>query len=205
MKTPDVPEASGMAKDKKQLLVLGGLSLVLLAVMAMQFGDDGAAPESAPESMPVAAAATSLPGAPEAVARPAEPVSNPVLSADPTGGGVNDGVLESFWDVATPMEAKVEEAPPPSITVNATLISPGASPLAVIDGRLHRAGDTIGGWSISEIGVRQVSLRSPSDRAVTVSMPLLKIVPLPREVRIEQSTSESQDITDSPLPSGDDA
>jgi hypothetical protein len=176
MRTPIVPDARtdpGLSKEKKQLLILGALSLVLVGVMASSFGDDGTEAVVESESGEPVAAASTAPADATPVAIPAAPASSNAVLSEMAGSGVNDGVFESFWSVAAPMEARVEELPPPPITLNATIVG-DTGRMAVIDGSLRQNGDIIGGWSIEGIRMREVTLRSPGDRLVTVAMPLLQ-------------------------------
>jgi len=46
-------------------------------------------------------------------------------------------------------------------------------PMAVIDGQLHFVGDSIGGWTLTDVQSRSVMLRSPTKALVTIDMPLL--------------------------------
>lgn len=202
MRTPEVPVTeTGMPKEKKQLLVLGALSLALLGVVSMQFGGDdetvvGGSEAAALDATPVASAATVAQGSAPAPA-PAMPLAeNPVLAAQ-SQAPVNDGVFESFWSVASPMEAKVEEVPPPAVTLNATIVAAqDGQSLAVIDGSLRRAGDQIGGWTLHTIGVREISLRSPGDRMVTVNMPVLHVTD-PRAVVPSPATATPDQLAGS--------
>ena len=173
MRTPNIPEQGGLPKEKKQLLILGVLAVVLGLVMVTQLGQDGSGMDIAElVEDPVAAAATSSQAGQRGSSAGR---GNEVLSASGSGA-LNDGVFESFWSLAAPVEAKVEESPPPPITVNATLLGGhhmGA--MAVIDGTLRHIGDTIGGWLLDDVRGREVTLRSPSHRLVTVAMPLLDL------------------------------
>ncbi|RKY21864.1 MAG: hypothetical protein DRQ55_02755 [Planctomycetota bacterium] len=198
---PKNARPAGLSKEKKQLLILGALALVLVGVVASQPGDDsGSTPAPSTDTEPVAAAATAPAeaGPAPAGARSGPVEANSVLSAQAAADGVNDGVFESFWSVAAPMEAQVEELPPPPITINATMMAETGA-MAVIDGVLRRGGDMIAGWSIDSIQMRQVTLRSPGDRLVTVTMPLLQppvlVSPEPI-VKAEESPAPDPAVSD---------
>lgn len=177
MRTPQVSPtqaAPGASKEKKQVVALVGLLAVLAVVLVSQLGGGGEAAASAATAAPGAAAPEAAP-APTPPAESSPTATRPALVSEVLSRpaeAVSDSVFESFWDAAAPVEAQVEELPPPPIMVNATIVAASGS-LAVIDGTLRREGDVIGGWSLDAIRMREVSLRSPSDRIVTVAMPLL--------------------------------
>jgi len=187
-------------KQKKQLLMLGGLVVMLGIVIAVQFG--GSEPEATAEALapppdpaaiaqelatdPAAAAAAlgeEAPAAPAAsspasVASGSSVADNPVLSEPVAGEAEGEGLLRSpfanFWSVATPAATtgEVVEIAPPSIILNATLPSAHRA-LAVIDGEMHFVGDVVQGWEVAEVLERRIVLRSPSQATVTIEMPIL--------------------------------
>jgi hypothetical protein len=184
---------SGPDKQKKQLMILGGLVAALGVVVAIQFGGkdgdaeaaqtgDAAATAQTLATDPAAAAAAAGLPAPATAAAPA-PVApikvedNSVLSAPVEAEGLLRSPFASFWNVAsagtkTPAGGGVPEIAPPAITLNATMPSPQRG-LAVIDGEMHTVGDIIQGWELAEVLERRIVLRSPSKATVTVDMPLL--------------------------------
>ena len=198
MKAKEKNAKSEAGKQKKQLMILGGLVVVLGIVMAIQFGGshpdaDAAAlaPPSDPASIaqqlasdPAAAAAAAgmpAPTAPaqSAAAGPSGAVSdNPVLSSPVEGEGLLRSPFAGFWNVAMPsgMSSSASgggaDIAPPSFVLNATM--PSASQgLAVIDGEMHYVGDFIQGWQLTEVQARRILLTSPSRAIVTVDMPLM--------------------------------
>ncbi|MFT7462787.1 MAG: hypothetical protein ACI9EF_001129 [Pseudohongiellaceae bacterium] len=185
MRTPQIKQpAAAAGHQKKQLMMLGGLSIVLVAVVALQFGQDAAPVAQAlteSESSPAAPASAPVSSSAAAAAHPLELSSNLALSEpDATVNDLNPGAFDSFWSLSEPAETSVEEAPPPSIRLSATLIGrEGALDVAVIDGTVHYVGDNIQGWSLNSITSREVSLRSPSNRVVSVAMPLFRPTPPP--------------------------
>lgn len=184
MRTPQVKTPSaGASSQKRQLTILAALAVVLVAVVALQFGQDSA---------PVALASTADDGAVGAVVAPqaagASAAANPVelsnnlalSGSSVSGDGPNPGAFESFWSFSEPVDAGVEELPPPTILLSATLIGrEGELDVAVIDGNLRYVGDMLQGWSIDSITSRAVTLRSSSNRVVTVAMPLFRPTPPP--------------------------
>jgi hypothetical protein len=177
VKTPDKNPKAGAAKQKKQLLVLTGLSAVFAAVLAIQFSGDGK------ETFEVAALAEPATTSPEggteseseapAVAVPVAK-DNPVLSKPTSDVPPARSPFSNFWNVA-PTGTTTEGMPAlaaPSITVNATMPSE-TSGLAIIDGELRITGDMIQGWQLAEVHPRSVMLRAASGETVVVNMPLL--------------------------------
>ena len=185
MRTPQVKQTSASASgQKKQLVMLAGLAVVLVAVVALQFGEGSA---------PVAQALTADDGSSETVAA-SKPASTSGQAAQPLElsrnlalGASNDGTstlnssaFDSFFSLSEPVETGVEELPPPTILLSATLIGrEGELDVAVIDGSLHYVGDMLQGWRIDSISSRAVSLRSSSNRVVNVAMPLFRPTPPP--------------------------
>lgn len=170
---PGGAQGHGMSKDKKQLIVLGALGVVLAGVLSSQFGgEDGAsAAAGTVESPAVVQAQTTAPSAaPEVAGETAD--ENPALTSD--GIGVRKNPFASFW-AAEETSAPVQEAPlvpPPSITVNGTLTS-GKTPIAILNGQVRRIGEQISGWTLVAIDARSVQLRSPTGSVMTANMPLL--------------------------------
>jgi len=190
---------SEAGRQKKQLMILGGLVVVLGIVMAIQFGGSHPDAEAAalaqspsdPASIaqqlasdPAAAAAAAGMPAPAAPAQsapsgPSGAVSdNPVLSSPVEGEGLLRSPFAGFWNVAMPsgMSSAASgggaDIAPPSFVLNATM--PSASQgLAVIDGEMHYVGDFIQGWQLTEVQARRILLTSPSRAIVTVDMPLM--------------------------------
>ena len=164
----------GASKQKKQLMVLGLLSVVLALVLGSQFaGGEGDA------DVPVAAAETVsvTPGVEVAGSSSSAPVSVPDNRALTSGGSsaeVKRSPFESFWSSSTPIETTVEDIPAPSVTLNGTMTS-GKTPVAVIDGKTRFLGDFVQGWRLVSIGSREIGLESPTKAVVSVQMPLLNV------------------------------
>jgi hypothetical protein len=162
----------GLSKEKKQLFALGGLGVVLVGVLVVQFGGEAEPDPGAPVAPPVAQAQTAAqPGAvPAIVGAPAEP--NDALLGE--GIGVRKNPCSSFWQTDEPAAEEPEAplAPPPAVTVNGTLTS-GKTPIAIINGQVHHLGDVISGWTLVAIDARSVRLRSPGGATLTADMPLL--------------------------------
>jgi len=189
---------SDPGKQKKQLMILGGLVVVLGIVMAIQFGGshpdaDAAAlaPPSDPASVaqqlagdPAAAAAAAgmappAAPAPSAPSAPTGPVTdNPVLSSPVEGEGLLRSPFAGFWNGAVPaggsgaVSGLASDIAPPSFVLNATMPS-AQNPLAVIDGEVHGVGDIIQGWQLTEVQARRILLTSPSRAMVSLDMPLM--------------------------------
>ena len=186
MRTPQVKQPSaGASGQKKQLVMLAGLAVVLVAVVALQFGE-GSAPVAhaltADEGSAEAGAAQQPAGTPGQAARPLALSSNLALGAsNDSASTLNPSAFDSFFSLSEPVESGVEELPPPTILLSATLIGrEGELDVAVIDGTLHYVGDMLQGWSIDSISSRAVSLRSSSNRVVNVAMPLFRPTPPPK-------------------------
>jgi len=182
-KVPMTPAQKGASKQKKQLLVLGLLSLVLLAVVGSQFSgdDDGsggsAEPTAAALENPVVADAAGAQGA--SVTSPLSVPDNVALSAPGADVTVERNPFESFWNSSAPIETTVQEIPAPSVTLNGTMVSSveGGKSVAVIDGKTRLLGDLIQGWRLVSIGSREIGLESPTKSVVSVQMPLLNVAP----------------------------
>ena len=184
-------QAAASSKQKKQVLVLGGLMAVLAVVLFIQFG--GKSPDAAPAAMaleqPGAAAAPATPDAGAPAPAPADPnavagapaapvvptpapVDNPVLSHPVEGDGLVHSPFSNFWNVAQTGGGATPVAAAPTVTLNATMPS-STRPLAIIDGELHFVGDSIGGWELADVQARSIVLRSPANATITIEMPLL--------------------------------
>jgi hypothetical protein len=172
-------------KQKKQLMFLGGLAAVLAIVLFIQFGGsspssepvaqameqpaaDGSAAAAAPAAQPSATAAA--PAATEA------PIDNPVLIKGVEGLGFTRSPFTNFWNVSgktgTVSKSGTPDIAAPAVTLTATMPST-VRPMAVIDGQLHFVGDSIGGWTLTDVQSRSVMLRSPTKALITIDMPLL--------------------------------
>lgn len=187
-KDKNAAQAAGASKQKKQLMVLGGLVAVLAVVMLIQFGGkspDSAQPAQALEHPADAASAAvaeatasantpaAAPAAAPAVPTP-PPVDNAVLNHPAEGDGLVRSPFSNFWSVARSGGGggAANTVAPPPVTLNATMPSSSRA-LAVIDGELHCVGDSIQGWELAEVGARSIVLRSPTHATVTIEMPLL--------------------------------
>ena len=174
------PEAS---KQKKQLVILGGLVGVLGMVLAVQFGGSepappvaaatenpvvGSASQPAPAGVPAATAAA--PAAPA----PVEAVDDNEVLSEPATGAFSRSPFANFWSNASASAPSASQAdvPAPVMTLSATMPADSQG-LAVIDGQLHFLGDSIQGWQLTEIRPRAVVLRSPTDATIVVEMPVL--------------------------------
>ena len=171
MKTPEKNSKSDSKKQKKQLIMLGGLAAVFVAVMMTQFGGpkpeyEVAALAVAPDAVQPVTDAAPSPDAPEAK-------DNPVLSAPSSDEGLKRSPFSNFWNGPSSNSTAVPDATAPSVTVNATMPS-ATKGMAVIDGELHFVGDTIGGWQLAEVRPRAIVLRGPTANSqVVIDMPLL--------------------------------
>ncbi len=179
MKTPEKSAKPDNGKQQKQLLALGGLSAVFVAVLVIQFGGGSSAPAASAMTAPSPDEATADPveagGAEAAPAGAPIPVAknNAVLSEPIAAGTTARSPFSNFWSVTpTNGTTNVPAISAPTITVNATMPSDTAG-LAVIDGQLHFVGDSIQGWSLAEVSPRSVTLRAPAGETVVVAMPLL--------------------------------
>jgi hypothetical protein len=185
VKAKDKNAKPDAGKQKKQLLMLGGLVAVLGVVVAVQFGGSEPTPEVAALAQDPAAiaAASSAPEAGAAAAsspQPAAPTSNvsdnPVLSQPVEAESLPRSPFANFWNVAasggSAVAGPLPDIAPPVVTLNATLPSDTRA-LAVIDGELYFVGDMVQGWELSDVQPRRIMLRSPSQAMVTIDMPLL--------------------------------
>lgn len=170
----------GASKQKKQLMVLGFLAVTLGVVLTIQFGGDGDGEAMASTNAAAGSGASVLSGISQAQAAQPASVTPGELSPDnavlvAAGESVRANPFASFWSTDEPEEI-VEEAvvvlPPPNVTLSATMTS-GRSPVAYVDGQIRRLGDVIGGWTLFDIGPRQIRLRSPDGNETTIAMPLL--------------------------------
>lgn len=186
----DVPiaddiKAKAAKKQRRQLIVLGMLVMVLGVVLSGQLGDD--APAVAVPSGGIARAATDESS--ETVDEAVETVpveANPVLSRPLADAGADEVTEEgaddtdelgsdpfsAFWSTTAEVQDTEVQLQPPVITLSATLES-DRLPVAVIDGRMAFLGDDIQGWTLDEIRERAVVLRAPSNDIYTVEMPVL--------------------------------
>lgn len=171
---------AGSSKQKGQLIVLGVLSLLLVAVLGMQFTGDETEYE-------VAALASNAMVAPvdtetsEAVEVQQAPRArdNPVLSQSPPAEGPTRNPFENFWSQESEGSPGVQRLPPPQVSLGMTM--PGNTrPLAIIDGRLHFVGQDVQGWKLAEIRPRAVVLQSPAEERLVIEMPVqLRAVVIP--------------------------
>jgi len=165
------------AKQKKQLVVLGALGLVLALVLVVQFGgEDGEAEIVAMAAPEEAFNADSGEESMDEEIVDAGPVDeNSVLSQAPDLEGMAGNPFKNFWN--TPAEAAPElaqEILPPTVVLNGTLTADAETPMALIDGSLRFLGDDVGGWELAEVRSRSVILRAPTQEWVVVEMPLLQ-------------------------------
>jgi hypothetical protein len=163
---------SDAAKQKKQLVMLGCLSVVLVGAMIMQFG--AGEPEFEVAAL-AELASNALTGPDESdEAKPAAAVSdNDILSAPSEFEEFGGNPFSNFWNVASESSKGMAEVVPPSVTLNATLASERHG-LAIIDGQLRSVGDSIDGWMLHEVRARAIVLRSPKADEIVVEMPLLQ-------------------------------
>ncbi len=177
MKTPNtnMAAARGASKNKMQLIVLGSLTAVLVAVLASQFsgGEDAVAATEPALEVATGGLAASADRIGEAVALSAAP-DNEALSEQGDADSVSRSPFESFWSTAAPVDTTIDEIPAPSIIVNGTMTS-GQKPVAVIDGETHFLGDIVQGWKLVSIDTRAVGLESPTRSRISVEMPLLQV------------------------------
>jgi hypothetical protein len=177
MKTPNAERVSAGrgAKDKKQLIVLGGLVAVLAVALSSQFSSEEETVSAATPPLDTAVggiqdSANRITEAENMMAVP----DNVALSSSPSEASVRSSPFESFWSVDAPIDTTIEQIPAPSITLNGTMTS-ARKPLAVIDGETRYIDDMVQGWRLVSIGSREVELESPTKTKMTVEMPLLKL------------------------------
>jgi hypothetical protein len=178
VKTKDAGKSKGWSKQKKQFVVLGGLSVVLVGVMVVQFrGGDNEYQVAALSQDAVSAAAE--PAASEA-APPAAPVAkdNAVLSQVPAEAELARNPFTNFWSRDTNSGDTAAIVPPPAVVLGMT-IPGGNRPVAVIDGQLHFVGDLVQGWTLEAVHARSIVLRSPAQEQLVVEMPLFHRTLLP--------------------------
>jgi len=180
VKTPDKNAKADGSRQKKQYLALGGLSAVLVAVIAIQFGSGGDAATPAASAMTEPAAPVPEDGTVDDTASTTPPpvpaaADNPVLSQPVPETKLARSPFSNFWSTApagTPAAAVAIAAPAPTITLNATMPREAAG-LAVIDGQLRFQGDSIQGWLLAEVRPRAVRLQATTGESVVVEMPLI--------------------------------
>jgi hypothetical protein len=178
MKTPSaerVSIGSKSSKSKRQAFLLGGLLVVLVVVLVIQFSeaDDAmaaTAPSFAKASEGLQQSTMRVDDAESMVTAP----DNMVLSEESTDNSVMNSPFVNFWNVNEPSAVPVEDIPAPSITLNGTLTS-GRRPVAVIDGQTRFINDMVQGWRLVSIGSREIVLESGDQKVITVEMPLLKL------------------------------
>jgi hypothetical protein len=179
VKNADKSAKPSNGKQKKQLIMLGGLSAVFAAVLAIQFSGTEAEPAVAAMTAPAPAPATGTPDVAAAAEAPSGtpiPVAkdNTVLAEPLADATIKRSPFSNFWNNApkATTSSVVPTLNAPTITLNATMPSDVAG-IAVIDGQLHFVGDSIQGWSLAEVSPRSVTLRAPAGETVVVDMPLL--------------------------------
>lgn len=176
MRTPQIQDRfKDKQRQKKQLVILGVLFVLLVGVVALQFGQDAAAAteRTGDDNLPVASAKDSND---DETAKPLDLSANLALSEQGARGkALNGAAFESFWNLDNPFESTLEGAPPSNIRLSATLVGrKGVPDIAIINGSLSHVGDTIDGWSVLSISSREVLLRSAAQSVVSVAMPLLQ-------------------------------
>ena len=197
-------DAKGAArKQKRQIMVLSGLAVVLVAVLFIQFS--GSDPEY--EAAALADVDLEQPdAAPADAGQPAEDVpvakDNPVLLKDDEDEGLLRNAFTNFWDGAASADNKpVVEVTPPSVTLTGTLPG-GKRQIAIIDGQLHFLGDMIDGWKLTGINSREIVLTGPTDTTVTVGMPVIfGRVSVPDELKVPAEEA-TEPTTDGDAPDG---
>lgn len=188
MKTTNGKSAKNASKsngEKTKLIVLGLLTAVLGIVLFVQFG--GSSDEAVPAAA-TAAADTSGDDVALAASAPRTSGASAVETAEATVAEVNDRLSQpvdpdegiernpfaNFW---TKPEAaaveRVEEVKAPTVTLNATLVGGPDQPVAVIDGQLRFVGDLVGGWRLTEVASRSITLQAPTEESIEVSMPVI--------------------------------
>jgi len=177
--TPRVPkpnpaQLAKAGKERKQLFVLGGLALAFVAVLVVQFGGSDGVGVSTPDDEPIvqadtAAGSAQVPAFPGGAAQ-----DNDVFINTEDDASVKRSPFQAFWklgdDEVVEADPEVPELPAPVVRLDGTITS-GSNPKAFIDGQLRSLGDSIGGWTLVAVGSREITLRSPTKRTVTVEMP----------------------------------
>lgn len=182
-------------KQKKQLMMLSGLAVLLVAVLFIQFS--GSEPEfeaAALEDIDLEASESDSEDGGEAPAEPMVAKENPVLLQTEEDDGLLRNAFSNFWDTASADEGPVVELTPPSIRLSGTMPGDGRA-IAIIDGRIRFVGDRIDGWEITEILTRAVVLKGPTDTTITVDMPVIfGRVSVPEELDIpDDPTTETSE------------
>lgn len=168
---PESAQAKGARKQRNQLIVLGGLSLVLVVVLIGQLGGEADHEPAALVDGVAQALAEPAAAEPELEEFVPDVEINPVLSEEPTEDLARDP-FAAFWGSETTVEDGEANLAPPTVTLNATMPN-GKLPLAILDGQMRFRGDVIQGWTLDEIGERRIVLRAPSQDVFVVEMPLL--------------------------------
>ena len=168
---PDSPQAKNARKQRNQLIVLGGLSLVLVVVLFQQLG--GEAEHEPAALVDGVAQALSQPASTEPALEEFVPDAevNPVLSEEIEDELTRDP-FAAFWGSETSVDTGETNLVPPAVTLNATMPY-GELPLAILDGEMRFRGDVIQGWTLHEIAERRIVLRAPSQDTFVIEMPLL--------------------------------
>lgn len=159
--------------QKKQVIMLSGLAVLLIAVLFMQFSG------SKPEFEAAALMDIDLEGLENDIedgeadfSEPTVAKENPVLLQTSEDDALLRNAFSNFWDNASADDGPVVELTPPSAKLSGTM--PGAQRgIAIIDGRISFVGDMVDGWEISEILSRQVVLRGPTGVTAVIDMPVI--------------------------------
>lgn len=173
MKTKDAGKSNGWSRQKQQFVSLGVLSVVLVAVMVLQFRDGETDFQVAALSQEAVLAGVEPPTDEAAAAAPAVVQGNPVLSQAPAELELTHNPFTSFWSRGTSDGSSEAISPRPSVVLGMT-IPGGDRPVAVIDGELRFVGDLVQGWTLEAVHARAIVLRSPSQEQFVVEMPLFR-------------------------------
>ncbi|MHC4844832.1 MAG: hypothetical protein ACYTCU_01585 [Planctomycetota bacterium] len=194
------------AKQKKQLIMLSGLAVLLVAVLFIQFSG------SEPEYEAAALAEVDLEDVDseskdgtEAVVESSMAKENPVLLQSEDEDGLLRNAFSNFWDNQSADEGPVVELTPPSIKLSGTMPGDGRA-IAIIDGRIRFVGDMIDGWELSEILTRAVVLKGPTDTTITIDMPVIfGRVSVPEELDIPDIPDDPSTESGAGDPSAEDS
>lgn len=184
------------AKQKKQVLMLSGLAVLLVAVLFIQFG--GSTPKNevaALAEITLDDAVSDAEAGGEVVAGAPVARENPVLLQSEKDDKLLRNAFSNFWDSASADEAPIVELTPPSIKLSGTMPGDGRA-IAIIDGRIRFVGDTIDGWKLAEILPRAILLTGPGDASVVIDMPVIfgrVTVPAGLDLPGESSEQPSED------------
>ncbi|MEM9296483.1 MAG: hypothetical protein AAGA57_11830 [Planctomycetota bacterium] len=178
-----------MSRKRTQIgAALAGISVLSLVADQLLFlpEADAPAPAAAATGTPSPSAAPPAPS-PAASAGPGQPVQDRgphdtlrrgiarVLAeadrAEPANPHADPFQPPAGWDIAKKAQEARDEVAPPAFTIDG-VITGGAKPMAVIDGDLHRLGDTHEGWRLVDIRADRVVVQRAGARVALPAAPM---------------------------------